>query len=451
MQAAPKSIGRAKTVLVGDDGVHAVITNVVVRATEANRSPRVGFVGPGAFSDSASQHVTDVVVPIVDRILEGLRIPRKGFDISLVNLGATATADIGLRVSGFSADVPTFLALLSAGLSMPLPQDMVATGHVASTDGDIASVRAIPAKLAAAQADPTIRRFVHPATAGDASLPTLSPTVLRELEDAVVSARDRLRLSAVSNVAELVETVFDDEEIVEAGLRAWFFSVPDVSGGATDAVGRAVTHLASANDARFWTVLERRLLAGEGPAAKRLLHARASFQIGQKTYAADFGRRLLQLVQSLPPDVRRLKTIFPLLSTRDCIAMSQFATDADHEDVRLLYDAAFGKRATWAPKDADQARLTHATADVASAKTLDVVLAELDPAHLAEEVGLPIDLARATYLDHATAASYDEFAETISGFYLHVLRRTGRVGVTLDPQALLAEARVLPVSLHEPI
>jgi hypothetical protein len=201
MQAAPKSIGRAKTVLLGGDGVRAVITSVVVRATEADRSPRVCFIGPGAFSDSSAQHIMDVVVPIVDRILEGLRFPRRGFDVSLVNLGATAIAEIGLKASGFSADVPAFLALLSAGLSMSLPQDMVATGHVASTDGDIASVRAIPAKLAAAQADPTIRRFVYPATAGDGSLPVLSPAALRELEDAVVSARDRLRLSAVGNVA----------------------------------------------------------------------------------------------------------------------------------------------------------------------------------------------------------------------------------------------------------
>ena len=165
-------------------------------STTRAHAARLPVRGAGAFSDSAAQHITEIVVPIVDRILEGLRVPRKNFDISLVNLGATAIADIGLKTSGFSADVPAFLALLSAGLSIPLPQDMVTTVHVASTDGDIASVRAIPAKLAATQADPTIRRFVYPATAGDGSLPALSPGALRELEEAIVSAQECLRLAS---------------------------------------------------------------------------------------------------------------------------------------------------------------------------------------------------------------------------------------------------------------
>jgi len=440
MQTAPKSIGRAKTVLVGGDGVHAVITSVVVRATESDGSPRVRFLGPGVFGESAAQYITYVVVPIVDHMLEGLRVPRKSFQISLVNLGATATADIGLRVSGFSADVPAFLALLSAGLAMPLPQDMVATGHVASTDGDIASVRAIPAKLAAALADSTIRRFVYPATAGDGSLPAFSPAVLRQLEDAVVAARDRLRISAVGNVAELVETVFDDEAIVEAGLRAGFFSVSELP-SATDAVGRAAAHLATANDARFWLVLERRLLAGEGPSAKRLLHDRTAFQTDHRTYPTAFGRRLLNLVQSLPPNIRRLKSIFPLLSTRDCIALSQFASDADHEDVRLLYDAASGKRTTWVPKTADQGRSTCATADATSAKTLDVVLAEIAPAYLAASIGLPIDAARAGYtLDAVTVDSSEEFNELVAGFYLHLLRHTRSVPASVEVGAVAREA-----------
>ena len=62
MQSAPNSIGRAKTVLVSGDGVHAVTTSVAVRATEADGPPRVCFVGPGAFSDSAAQHITEIVV-----------------------------------------------------------------------------------------------------------------------------------------------------------------------------------------------------------------------------------------------------------------------------------------------------------------------------------------------------------------------------------------------------
>jgi predicted ATP-dependent protease len=38
----------------------------------------------------------------------------------------------GVQVSGFSADVPMFLAMLSARLQMPVRQDVVSTGHIAS-------------------------------------------------------------------------------------------------------------------------------------------------------------------------------------------------------------------------------------------------------------------------------------------------------------------------------
>ena len=46
----------------------------------------------------------------------------------MVNLGAASTANVGLSISGFSTDVPILLALLSAALRIPLPQDVVTSG-----------------------------------------------------------------------------------------------------------------------------------------------------------------------------------------------------------------------------------------------------------------------------------------------------------------------------------
>lgn len=110
-------------------------------------------MGPVSFRESTAAHIEQALLPIVDRTLAALGLPTRGFHISVANLGMAATADIGISISGFSSDVPVLISLLSAALGMPVPGDMVTTGHVASPDGDIAAVRAIPAKLAAAVAD----------------------------------------------------------------------------------------------------------------------------------------------------------------------------------------------------------------------------------------------------------------------------------------------------------
>ena len=83
----------------------------------------------------------------------------------MVNLDAASITEVGLNISGFSADVPILLAILSASLQMAVPEDIVSTGHIASPDGDIRMVRNLPTKFAAAVEANSIKRFVHPAIA----------------------------------------------------------------------------------------------------------------------------------------------------------------------------------------------------------------------------------------------------------------------------------------------
>ena len=91
-------------------------------------------------------------------------------------------------------------------------------------------------------------------------------------------------------------------------MRTLFHRSPQEKAG-----GRAVEFLVHNNENRFWTVLERQLLEGRNKDARDLLLSLAEFQIHRKTYPKGLGRSLLRLIQSLPPETRRLKIDFPLL------------------------------------------------------------------------------------------------------------------------------------------
>ena len=439
----PTTIGRARTALVfgqGDDA-QAVITAVLASVRDDTSPKRLRVSGPVVFVRPVVRHIEEVILPVVDRITTSLGLPRSKFAVTAANLGAASSANVGLEVSGFSADVPILLALLSASLHVPLPPDMVLTGHVASKAGDFAAVEAMPAKLAACSGDPTMRWFIYAAPPGDRSLETLAPSEWQRIQDAIAGAREKIRTTSVGNVADLVQAVFDDETIVMASLRCGFYAAPVPSDDHADAVRRAAHHLSQGNERRFWTTLERYLMAGDSGAAHALLKAWAAYHVGGQKYPAGFGSRLLQLVRSLPPAVRRLRTTFPLLSARDCIALSQFAGDSDHEDISPLYDAALGKNVKPTPVSPTKQDAEGVPDSDTATKTLEVVLEAIEPLHVAEHVAVPIDSARIGYtLDSTVASSYDEFSDVITSFYLHVLRRTGVVAGSVIPQSITAAA-----------
>jgi len=382
-----------------------------------------------------------VVLPIVQRILGRLGLPSKSFEISAVNFAAASSADIGLKVAGFSADVSIFLAVLSAALRMPVPQDLVATGHLASLDGDIRLVRHIPAKVAAAAAEPTLRRFIYPCLDADRSLEVLSPGEQRRAKAAIAGAPDCLRAIPVRSVEDLIRAVFSDETIVLASLKQSFFD-PRPDEVPTDSEDWAV--LAADLEPRFWQVLERHMFAGHSGKAKTLLSARAQFEIRRRRYPNGLGLRLFQLIASLPPATRRLKRIPPLLGMDRCIQLGQFAGASDHEDFRFLVEAVTGKT----PKALTDVRSDHdqpaidATAEARTA--VDAVLEEISADALAQKIGLTIDAARAAFImDGVTVESHEAFHDTLSAFYLALLRHTQVVSAGCGAEAVAGEAWAL--------
>ncbi len=365
------------------------------------------------------------------------------FELSVVNLSATSTGDVGLNVSGFSADVAVFLALLSTALRIPLVQDTVATGHIASIDGDIRSVKSIPAKLAAAVEEPTIRRFIYPSLDADTSMQTLAPSEKQQTADAIIRAKKHLRTIGIADVQQLLQAALDDDAIIRGALGAGFFESAQRSDAQGSPIADAVGFLGGGNEKRFWNVLEAHLLCGRGDQAKAILLARVLYHTGRNEYPKGLGRKLLQLIRSLPPATRRIKTSFPLLTMDKCIELCRFAAQEDHEDAQHFLDAALGKARPEKKSPDPQATPAVPAAKDATA-ALEAVLAEIEAEALAQKIGLPIDSARASYvMEGVTVDSHETFHDAISAFYLALLRHTDSAATLTADDAVAADGYAL--------
>ncbi len=447
MCAVATSYGRAKMVLVvGEgDGAQAIVSYIVAHSRELVAGEPVTVVGPAVFEATVIRHIREILLPIVNRIAALLELPPQGFELSAVNPGAASASDLGIEISGLSADVPILLAMLSAAMTLAIPDDIASTGHIASSDGDIAAVKALPAKIAAVQADTAVRHFVYPALDRDGSLAVMIPSQTEVAQTAVMGAAHRLRLSGIHNVADLIRTVFSEEAIVMASLQQGFFDGGHLRELDADTIAQAVQFLSQNNESRFWNALERHLLAGDSRSAKRLLKVHCQFHTRHAQYPREVGRRLLQMLRSLPPAIRKLKIEFPLLPTHQCIRLTQYAGPSDACDIRLLYEAAEGRVALSRSVVEDQSLSVAGDGTCRQDESLvDAVVSSIDSAALAQRVAAPIDTARATYMvDCLTVRSGEEFYDALSAFYLHLQRHVHAVSESIDVDSVRAEAIAL--------
>ena len=385
------------------------------------------------FDQHAVEHLRESVIPLVDQIVEPLGRRRCGYELSITNISAASVRDIGFEISGFSADVPVFLAMLSAALRVPMPQNVVATGHLASSNGDIRAVRDLPAKAGAALADASTDLLVYPSLDADRSLQVLSPQERDRASEAIATARLRLRTLEVENVAQLLQGIVSDEAVLPASLRGGFFDFGHQDDPEASPIAEAIGFLTARAEARFWQVLETQLLDGRSRDAQELLLVRTRAQIKRREYPVGFGCRLWSLLASLPPAIRKVKTTFPLLPMDYCLKVSRFARAEDHDDVQQLLDAATGRVGRARGESGDHSA-HEGVLRAGSAADVEALLNEISSENLTKCIGLPIDSARASYvIGSVTVDSYEEFEDTITSFYLTLLRHTGTVlGVGAD-------------------
>ena len=438
--------GRANTVIVFGHGADskAVISSVIARVRDQQRADRVYFPGTATFSRKTAKHITEVVLAAADNITNALDLPKHNFDIWVANLGATSLNEIGITISGFSADVPVLLAILSASLQLPVLADIVSTGHIASPDGDIRMVRGLPAKLRAAEKAESIQTFVHPEVDQDNSLESFTPAEKENITDALLKGKSVIRTVSIRDIGDLVRAVFTEEKVILASLKKGFFkSFPSIA-FRKSAVGRAIDFFTRGNEKRFWEVLERQMIAGRNDDTKQLLLAFAEFHIGRKTYPKKMGVRLFNLIQSLPPETRRRKLDFPLLPIPKCIQLSQLAHESELDDVVVLFKATTGDKTQQLPMPDVSKKWPEDTAIDHGNDQLQWILTEIDADALTASVSSPIDNARAAYvMGSVVAKSNDEFNDLIASFYSHLLRHTCSLSGPIDSKAAGAEGFAL--------
>ena len=438
--------GRANTVLVFDQGdnVTAAVSTVIAKTIKRTTEERIIFRGPARFTERTEKHILEVIMPVADTIFKALGLSNKDFEISIVNLEEASVKDIGLQISGFSADVPILLAILSAGLGMEVSENLISTGHIASTDGDIRMVKDIQKKLAAACANGSTQRFVYPAINQDAIYNGLSPAEKDNVSGAFSKYKGNVKTAAIRDISELIQTVFSEEQVVLASLKHGFFKTRTHYASRGTHLGKAVNFFTKNNSQRFWEVLEEKLLRALSESARELMQAFAAFHIKQNTYPEKAGSKLLQLVYSIPPETRSLKIDFPILTISECIKLSQFARESDQEDVLLLYRASFEKENRQRKMPSISKGLNEENDIDSGSSKLESILSEINTDALSQTIGQPIDSARAAYImDSVVAESNTAFNDTITAFYIHLLRHTRNVLEPIDLNAAGAEAFAL--------
>jgi hypothetical protein len=313
--------------------------------------------------------------------------------MTVLNLDGIAAKEIPAVLSGHSADVPIFSCLLSAAVDLELRQDVLPTGELGSLAGDITMVSGIPAKVAAAAEDPAVSAFLYPSLDRDHSLLMLTPNERERIQEALTVASAYVRTVPLKNIADVMEHLFDDDAVTLCSLRQGFWDAAPSSSATETPLGTAIRFLTSHNEDRFWRALESTLSAGDSTRTRQLLDAIVQFHVSRKTYPAGFGGRLFQLVCSLPPATRRLKTPFPLVPVADFITLSQFAAHSHYEDLRFLSRICLENAKAFEPAHFTQRTPATLEDRETGEAAVTILLDELLPETIAAKVCNPIDEA----------------------------------------------------------
>jgi hypothetical protein len=431
-----EAIGRVKTTWVTGVGP-AVISTLLAKKNRIRKTPKLSFSGSVVFSERTQQHLQEVVLQHVTDILIELKQPKYSFTISGVNLGVTASEGEPINVTGFSLDLSVFMACLSNALSMPIAQDILFTGNMGTSEGDICMVDGFENKCEVAKQDQEISRFVYPSFEQDHSLQELKPTEYNNLVADIRSCRGRLKLVEVSNTLDVFQKAIDPEAILIASLRSDFFelTVPTNKNNLT----KLINFFIQDNNQRFFEILENYFFDKDFQSAHELIQLYVNYHIKRKKYPAQFGQDLYMLLTSVPHYVLKLNGIFPLFPMEDYIRVIQYVTKSDHEDLTFLQKAHKGDLKSIAHK-LDQHPKTMSTTDKAN-HSLDFLLEQLDPDVIQSTILGPFDDARGNYRrEKNRVASSEEFPETITEFYIFLHRHTNQMIGMIDPSRMSMEA-----------
>lgn len=395
-------------------------TAIAVRVRPETQAVRLVFEGPVQFNTETQEHVRETVLPAADAVTGALGCPVSGYAVSAVNLGAASLRDMGTEVSGYSADASLFLALLSAATSIPIPGDLLVTGHLASPDGELRPVRYLAEKLEAAARVEDIRRFVYASPLADASTTVLEAEACERFRCARARAKGRVKILEVTDVGELVQEAFGARDIVQSALRRRFYMAEAPSPSDASPLARAVHVLRAGHPQKFWSVLERDLLGKHMAPAKLLLDAWVGFHVSSGTYPTTFGHRLLALVHALPRTARQAVLRANLIPAERGLQLAKLAEETDLPDLDKLTRFLTG---TLSREDMDRVQPTAPSSAPDTAEALEELLRAIAPEALAASIRRPADNARLSYTaDSVVLEDYGEFLDAIGAYYRHLCR-----------------------------
>ncbi len=440
METQEASVGRAKAPLVLPGSGLAVIATVLAQTKIPSTPQRLCFTGDGAVEQSAIEHTRSVVLPIVDKICAALGVPPLDYEIGVLSPAATSAKDLPVAVSGHSGDVAILLALMSSALGLPLRLDTVATGAIGSWVGDVLMVSGIPAKVGVAAADPAVKLFLYPSLDRDHSLRTLAPAERDRILAALARTAGSVQSRAISDIADLLEAVLDEDDIVRSSLQRGFFNGMDLSETPGTPLDRATWFLTKSGTPRLWSAVERRLRTSRQDEASDFLKAYLEFHIRQKRYPLNIGQNLAQVLASIPSAFRRVKLRFPLVPLDQCIRVSQYATETDHPDVLLLMEANCGKRLRPPGLDSAAARPQAVQDRTLGEVVAALVLEELSPETIDQAVSFPIDEAYNQFgLSSIVADSMEDFLDMAMALYCRLTGASGAFLACPSSDVVLAE------------
>ncbi len=434
-----KSIGRCATVVVY--GENAYVSRITARLLESSAN-RIEMIGPVNFSDTSRKQIDEVVLPLVDRIVGSLGVPQHSFEITLVDLDATSMLEHPTEISGRSMELSVFLALLSCTLNLPIRDEILCTGHIASIDGDIKMVRSIPAKLNAAVMEKTIETFIHPSLDNDNSVSSLlDESEIINVEHAINLHKDKINIEQVGDIASLLKKVFSDYALITASLSNDYFTTQFEHTPRNPINVRISEFFCKDLEIRYWQVFQSLIQSGKFDTASTLLSNRMAFQIKEGEYPDNFGQMVMQVMRTIPSSfLTQLPDGFIAIQT--WTQLIQFAREDQLNDVYLFLQAINPNYWPSLPKtelDTQTASQTTITKEV-----VELVLNQISRKNLSKQIGRPFYNANSKFFHLLVVVeSTEQFHQCVDSFYLHLMTHTRNSNSNVLPMSVQSDANDL--------
>lgn len=433
-------MGQAVTVLIvnRDEEKFAVFSKVQARVHRQLNSGLIIFKGAIKFEERVTDHIREVVYPLVDSIFKALHLPRKTFEISIMPQKSEPIDRDEFKICGFYIDVPVLLAVLSAGLQMMIPKNLISAGCVLSSRADVLIESQILEEIKTALEENTDCTLIHPAADNKDCINVIS----KDNEKKPKSAHGRnIQTITFHDLSSLIEKAFSEEQILLASLRQGFYKPTVLDSDTMESREKAAAFLSNNNVQRFWSVYERKISSNMGIEARALLLEFIRFHIDRKIYPKDFGEGLQRILQSLEINAGIRQIQRPLISLSECIQLIRFTNDSELKDVETLLRTIFEEKYREYFQFLPDCELNGGTRKAQNREILQSLLYALDQNTMARRISFPIDSARASYvMDSITINRYEDFNDAIVSYYVHLLLHTEGTLAPIDPITNAAEA-----------